>query len=42
MKKALMLAVTYVIASFLGALAGAMLWADPFRMSDVTGFMIMG
>ena len=31
----------YLFASFSGALAGALIWADPFRMDDILGFMMM-
>ena len=41
MKKAGILLGVYLIASFSGALTGAILWADPFRMDDILGFMMM-
>ena len=41
MKKTGILLGLYLIASFSGALAGAMVWADPFRMDDILGFMMM-
>lgn len=41
MRKAGILLGVYLIASFSGALTGAVLRTDPFRMDDVLGFMIM-
>jgi len=41
MKKTGILLGLYLIASFSGALMGALAWADPFRMDDILGFMMM-
>ena len=41
MKKAFILIGAYIFASFCGAVTGAAISADSFRMMDVMGFMMM-
>ena len=41
MKKTGILLGLYLVASFSGALTGALAWAVPFRMDDIIGFMMM-
>ena len=41
MKKAGILIGAYLVASLLGALTGALLWADPFRAHTILGFMVI-
>ena len=41
MKRALILIGTYMAATVVGGIAGAAVWPEPSRLSDLPGFLIM-